>query len=122
MTSPLGGLVPGFGSKRRTAPQIVPLLGPHDQYWEPFAFSCAVLLAKPQVKHEVVSEKNPDVVNLIRCLSAESTAVRLWQAASLAPVSETLFSEAAVRLARTFDDAVGEGVCVERAVDFLLVS
>lgn len=105
------------------APQIVAHFGPHTQYFEPFSGSLSVLLAKDESRHEVVSEKNPDVANLIRCLSVEETAEMLWREASIAPVSETLFAEAAERLAIPIDpDDAPIALRVMRASDFLVVS
>lgn len=121
-SDPLGGILSYFGAKREMAPQIVSHFGKHDQYFEIFAGSLSVLLAKEPCRHEVVSEKNQDVANLIRCLSQEESAAELWKASSLAPVSETLFAEAAERLADPFDGDSGLAWRVMRACDFLLVS
>lgn len=119
--SALGGIAPYFGAKREIAPQIVSHFGPHDQFWECFAGSLSVLLSKTPCRHEIVSEKNPDVANLIRCLSQERYAVELWNIASFAPVSEVLFSDAVGRLAEPAN-ADPFGADVARAADFLLVS
>ena len=119
----LGGILPYFGSKREMASEIVLHFGPHDQFFDVFAGSLAVLLGKDPCRHEIVSEKNPDVANLIRCLSVEESAVEVWKTASLAPVSESLFAEAAERLTLPFDpDGDGFAWRVMRACDFLLVS
>lgn len=119
----LGGILPYFGSKREMAAEIVSHFGPHDQFFDVFGGSLAVLLGKEPCRHEIVSEKNPDVANLIRCLSVEESAVEVWKTASLAPVSESLFAEAVERLTLPFDpDGDGFAWRVVRACDFLLVS
>lgn len=122
MSSVLGGILSYFGAKREMAPQIVAHFGPHMQYWEPFSGSLSVLLAKPECRHEIVSEKNPDVANLLRCLSDETQSLWLWSCASRFPVSETAFQEAAGRLAEPMTSGqIGRGT-PSRALDFLLVS
>lgn len=121
MSDPLGGICPGFGSKRELAPQIVAHFGPHDQYWEGFGFSLAVLMAKPECRHEVVSEKNTDVANLIRCLSRTDDALNLYHRTVTHPVSESQFRSAAERVSLCkFDENRHDPI--QRAFDFLLVS
>lgn len=120
---PLGGILGYFGGKRTLAPQIVSHFGDHSMYYEPMAGSLAVLLAKPACQLEVVSEKNPDVANLIRCLADEERAQCLFEATRSHLVSETMFREAAERLSEPFgwpedDDSTNN----HRAKDFLLVS
>lgn len=60
------GLAPWFGSKRMLAPTIVAQLGLHQAYWEPFAGSMSVLLAKPAATMENVNDLHGDLVNLAR--------------------------------------------------------
>lgn len=57
-----------YGGKGRLAGWIASLLPPHRVYLEPFAGSCAVLLAKPPATHELVNDLDGDVVNFFRCL------------------------------------------------------
>ncbi|WP_237086570.1 DNA adenine methylase [Mycobacteroides abscessus] len=45
-----------YGAKTSLAPTIVSMLPEHKRYVEPFAGSLAVLLAKPQSRHEVVND------------------------------------------------------------------
>lgn len=135
----LGGIAPYFGSKREMAPQIVAHFGKHDQYFEVFAGSLAVLFAKEPCRHEIVSEKNPDVANLIRCLSDERAAKTIWEAVSVKIPSERCFADAVQQMASDEEDpdfwacrypdyaATGfAGHCdtldMRRAVNFLLVS
>jgi len=115
----LTATIPGFGIKRELAPEIVQHFGQHELYYEPFCFSCAVLLAKPQCRNEVASDRNPDVINLLRCLTNDNKAKQLWEFVSTAPLSETLFEEAAERLKDPFSEKF---TMWSRAADFLLVS
>jgi DNA adenine methylase len=115
----LNGIVPYFGAKRELAAAIVSHFGNHDLFYEPFAGSLACLMAKRPCRNEVVSEKNPDVANLIRCLADERLAAHLWRSAELHPASEYQFREAAARLSEPPDETE---VSVPRAFDFLLVS
>ncbi len=117
----LGGILPYHGAKREMAPQIVSHFGPHDQYFEVFAGSLSVLFGKEPCRHEIVSEKNPDVANLIRCLSFPEDALNLYHRAKVHPVSESRFTVAAERIGlRVFDENRDDPL--ERAFDFLLVS
>jgi DNA adenine methylase len=123
MSNPLGGILSYFGAKREMAPQIVSHFGPHTQYFEPFAGSLSVLFAKEECRHEVVSEKNPDVANLIRCISNQQIAEFLWRQADSALVSEAMFAEAAGRLSESMGSyTLRTGGNPMRAFDFLLVS
>jgi hypothetical protein len=94
LTAPL----PYFGSKRLLAPQIVAHFGPHDTYYDLFAGSLAVLFAKEPCRQEVASEKNPDVVNLLRCLGNDPSAELLWRWTTRGPLSEVQFHLSAALL------------------------
>jgi len=121
VSSVQSGILGYFGAKREMAPQIVSHFGRHHFYAELFAGSLSVLLEKEVCRQEVVSEKNPDVANLIRCLSHEEHARRLWAAASRWPVSEVLFYEALWRL-QNLPVVEGGPADFGRAFDFMLVS
>lgn len=108
-----------FGSKRLIAPQIVAHFGDHQIYYDLFAGSLAVLFAKQPCRQEVASELNPDVVNLLRCLSSDQIAKEIWKWARSAMVSETLFDDAAFWMKRPFTE---NKQCEGRAKDFLLTS
>lgn len=60
MEAKIKALSPWFGSKRNLAPRIVEAVGKHSAYWEPFAGSIAVLLAKPVVTMETVNDLHGD--------------------------------------------------------------
>ena len=57
-----------FGGKTRIADQIVAALPPHRSYVEPFAGSCAVLLAKPRARIETVNDLDRELVTFWRVL------------------------------------------------------
>lgn len=116
----LAATLPYFGGKRELAPKIVKHFGKHDTYYELFCGSAAVLFAKPQSRLEIASEKNPDVINLLRCLRDEKHAKQLWSVSELIAASETIFGEAVARLAEPIEDVY---YCdPERAIDYLIVS
>lgn len=81
-------LAPWFGGKRTMAPRIVKELGPHDQYFEPFCGSAAVLLTKPQCKDETVNDLHGDLINLARVIQDPCQCPLLF-----ARLHRTLFSE-----------------------------
>lgn len=56
------------GSKWSLASRIVDNFTPHYHYVEPFFGSGAVFFTKPPVPHEVINDRNGQVVNLFRCL------------------------------------------------------
>jgi hypothetical protein len=56
------------GGKSRTRKQIIETMPPHATYVEPFAGSGSVLLAKPPVAKEVLSDKNKAVMQVHRGL------------------------------------------------------
>lgn len=61
------------GSKRRLAPQLLPLFPSHTTYVEPFAGAAAMLFAKEPSKVEVLNDINGEVVNLYRVVQHHLT-------------------------------------------------
>ena len=64
MPMKIKAIVPWMGTKRGMAPLIAAQLGPHRAYWEPFAGSMAVLLAKPVVSQETANDLHGDLILL----------------------------------------------------------
>lgn len=61
-------LVPWLGGKRKLAKHILPLLGDHSCYVEPFAGAGGIYFLKPPSKVEVLNDINSDITNLYRCV------------------------------------------------------
>jgi len=81
---------PWAGCKRMMAARyIVPLLGPHHAYWEPFCGGAAVFLAKPPTRIEVLNDLHGDLTNLIRTIADPKLSLRLYRR-----LRDTMFCEA----------------------------
>lgn len=89
----IGALAPWFGGKRILAERIVEALGPHRCYWEPFAGSMAVILAKPVATQEAVNDLHGDIVNLARVIRHPELSQRLDWKLRRTLVHEELFRE-----------------------------
>ena len=113
-------LAPWFGGKRSMAPVIVTELGPHIQYFEPFAASLAVLLGKPESRHETVSDLHGDATNLARVIQDEATAIPLYERLQRTVVCDGLLKDAQCVLAES--PASVEGRDPERAYWFFVAS
>lgn len=68
----IGGLAPWFGAKRNPTLQqlILAEIGPHSLWCELFAGSCAITLAKPAARLEIVNDKYGPLVNAARVLAS----------------------------------------------------
>lgn len=76
---------PYYGSKTRVADKIVALLPAHRIYLEPYAGSAAVLLAKPRAPHEIINDRDGNVVAFYRAMREQPEALR--RALELTPYS-----------------------------------
>lgn len=68
-------VAPFAGGKRRLAPRIVELLGPHDLYVEPFVGGCSILPVKPRAPMEYLFDANPAVPVVLLTLADEGPAL-----------------------------------------------
>lgn len=93
-------IAPWFGSKRTLAGRIVAELGPHSCFWEIFAGSCAVTLAKNPATYESVNDLHSDWYNLALTLQEGAMAGMIYDR-----VYRTLFHE---RLLPTAKQALRE--------------
>lgn len=115
---PLGGLAPWFGAKRKLAPQIVELLGPHTMYVEPFCGSMAVLFAKPPCRHEIANDFNRDLANAATVIADPDRSRELLGRLHLTVASQEVHARYRAVLAEPFAGALGD---VERAYAALVV-
>lgn len=117
----IGALAPWFGGKRTMAPAIVAELGPHTAYWEPFAGSMAVLLAKPPSRTEVVNDLHGDLVNLARVVQHPRLGPALYRRLRRVWSSQDLFRESleVVRGSEPDREATPD---VDRAFHYFIVS
>jgi DNA adenine methylase len=100
-------IAPWFGSKRTLAPDIIAELGPHTNCFEPFCGSCSVLLAKPPARQETVNDLHTDLTNLVRVLSIEFHARRLYQRLEGVIVSDVVLADAHARLMESWEPDAG---------------
>lgn len=117
----ISALAPWFGGKRTLAPRIVDALGPHRAYWELFAGSMAVLMAKPQATMETVNDLHGDLVNLARVVRHPQLGPSLYRRLRRTWMHIDTFHEAAepIRADRHWDD---DEPSVDRAWSYFVVS
>jgi DNA adenine methylase len=85
------------------APLIVQELGTHTAYYEPFAGSMAVLLAKPESSQETVNDLHNDLINLAMVVASDR-AVDLYERLARTLFAGPLFDAAKDDLDRTIAD------------------
>lgn len=123
---PAGGItriVPWFGAKAMMAiKHIVPEIGGHKNYIEPFCGSCSVLMAKPQVAYETVNDLHGDLTHLLRCLQDEAIALWLYGAAARTCVSEGILLDARALIDSSPPPDHGEPCDRHRALAYLVQS
>lgn len=114
-------IAPWFGGKRTLASRIVQLLGEHQQYFEPFCGSMAVVLAKPPAAMETVNDLHADLTNLARVLQDEDCAVHLYDRLQRTLFCEGLLEDAEAIL-RSAEAWQHRGRDIERAYWYFLAS
>ena len=82
------------------AGRIVEHLGPHSAYLEPFCGSCAVALAKPPCRMEVLNDLSGNLVNLIRVIQRDELAPDLFDKLNRTAFCEDLYRDSLAWLAR----------------------
>lgn len=112
-------LAPWFGGKRTLADDIVLELGRHSQYFELFAGSLAVILAKAVCQKETVNDLHGDITNLARVVQLLDPAEELYGRLGRVVMSEGLLDDARGVLEGT---TAGDEPDVERAYWFFLAS
>jgi DNA adenine methylase len=118
----IGSLVPWFGSKRTLAPRIVGELGEHSAYWEPFAGSMAVLLAKPQSSMETVNDLHGDLTNLARVIKDAAAGPAFYRRLRRTLMCKTFCDEASERFRARGNVPAGDVLDVDRAYDYFVSS
>lgn len=88
-------IVPGFGAKRKLVGQILAEVGPHNCWWDLFAFTLAVTLNKPACRTETVNDLYGDVINLARVVRDELLGPALYRRLRRTFFDERTFAEAA---------------------------
>lgn len=91
-TSKLRAALKWHGGKSYLARTIIPLLGGHETYVEPFAGGLSVLLNKPAASVEVANDLDPDLINFHRVVAARSG--ELGEMVEATPYSEESFTSA----------------------------
>ena len=93
-----------FGGKRTLAPRIVAELGPHNCYWEPMCGSLAVILAKPPVSMETVSDLHGGVTCLARVVAHDQLAGRLYDRLNRTLACEGIFDDCKAAVGKIWQD------------------
>jgi len=97
---------PYYGGKARLAPQIAGLLPGHSVYVEPYCGSAAVLFAKARCAHEVLNDRDGNVVTFFRVLREQPEA--LQRACQLSPYARDEYHACDLR------EAVDDLECARR--------
>jgi DNA adenine methylase len=91
-------IAPWFGSKRTLAPKIVKELGPHDNFFETFCGSMAVLLVKEPSRQETVCDLHGHLTNLAWVIQDGAMAAELYDRLTRTLFCESMLVEAIARL------------------------
>ena len=112
-------IVPYYGGKRKLAPKIVEMFGPHKTYWEPFCGSMAVLMLKKPCELETVNDLHGDLINLARVIQDKEKGFELYDRLSRTLYTEKFFEEAKERWTSANGDP---DLSLEWAYDYFVVS
>ena len=64
-------ILPYWGGKIQLSKQLVAMIPPHNRYIEVFAGGLSMFFRKKKVKHNVVNDKDGDIVNLYESVRTE---------------------------------------------------
>lgn len=107
------------GGKHYLAGKIVPLLGKHTHYVEPFAGGLSVLLAKPyEGVSEVINDLHSSLMNFYRVLQNQALFPLFVRKVSVTPFSEELWKEGKYSLVCDF----ARGPCLDCAWRFFVLA
>ena len=115
-------LLPYYGGKRTLAPTIVKLMGDHKSYWEPFCGSMAVLFAKPACNVETVNDMYGDLINLAKVIQDVKSGEQLYDKLCRTLCAEQFFQEARDRWFEFDPRQPFDGMDLDRAYNFFVVS
>lgn len=115
-------IAPWFGGKRTMAPAIVRELGDHQQYFEPFCGSMAVLFAKEVSRCETVNDLHGDLINLARVLQRIELAEQLYERLQRVVFAEPILKEAVTILENTPVPMTQGEPDIDRAYRYFLAS
>jgi DNA adenine methylase len=82
------------GGKWRLAPWIISHFPPHKIYVEPYAGAASVLMRKPRVAGEMISDLDGEIVNLFRVLRDPAQARELERLVRLTPYARSEYEAA----------------------------
>lgn len=104
------------------SPKIVEHLGPHTAYLSPFVGSCAVELAKPPCRMEVLNDLSGNLVNLIRVVASD-LGPDLFEVVQRVAFCEDRYREAVAWLSANPAPTDSEFLCdMARAVHYFVAS
>jgi len=61
-------VIPYYGGKYEMSKKLIPLISPHDRYFEVFAGGLSMFFRKTKAKWNVLNDKDNDIVNLYMCV------------------------------------------------------
>lgn len=111
---------PWFGGKRTLAPRIVVELGQHRCYWEPAVGGCAIVAHKPKCGHETLNDLHGDMTNLLRVMSDDELAPRLFDRLLRTACSDAMLSDCDGKIRGA--DYSGTAPDLDRAFAFYVVA